>query len=505
MWRCELENFLRSFAARWQSTGTARHSDGRLSGWSEGSFRARRDDAGGSRVQACISRVGFLRHLEAHMMTFNNKKAKMLKTEPVASSLASSGLPVFFVCVSLLAVLTGCTQLDSSSEPPAITADLFEHHYIADDMPTAPGWGYGVASQADFDQDDDLDFAFGVRGDSVYWFEHESSENWTRHTVGPLPIRTLGGAAMDVDGDGWKDIVIGGYWYRNPQNPQVSRFEIYRYDDTIENEIHDVVTADVSGDGNLDVAVLGDAEGAYWYEVPAEPTADENWPRHTITMDVLEGNDAIHSGFFPKGIGDLDGDGDADVVLPDRWMENRSNGTEWIERSLPFGKRGPWGLSSRSWITDLDEDGDNDIVVVDSDQTDSRVAWLENDGASSPSFTAHMLPQEATGTRGSFHSLSVADFNGDGRPDIFAVEQEDQSIFPEGAGPRWYIWENLAEDEIRFEERVIYDDSLGGHDAIVGDVDGDGDPDITSKIWKIWSGNANNGNVHVDYLENELE
>lgn len=411
----------------------------------------------------------------------------------------------YFLGVCLLVILPSCTALDRNPAPTAISSDLFEHHFIADDMPTAPGWGYGAASQADFDRDGDLDFVFGVRGDSVYWFEYNSSDNWTRHTVGPLPIRTLGGAAMDVDGDGWKDIVIGGYWYRNPQDPQTSTFEIYQYDDTIEDEIHDIVTADISGDGDLDVAVLGDDEGAYWYEVPAEPGKNENWSRHTITMAVLEENDAIHSGFYPNGIDDLDGDGDADVVLPDRWLENRSAGMEWVAHSLPFGKRGPWGLSSRSWIIDMDKDGDNDIVAVDSDQTDSRVAWLENDGEPSPTFTAHMLPQEAPGTRGSFHSLSVADFNADGKPDIFAVEQEDQSIFPEGAGPRWYIWENITEDDIRFEERTIYDGSLGGHDAVVGDVDGDGDLDITSKIWKIWSGNANNGRIHVDYLENLLE
>jgi hypothetical protein len=48
---------------------------------------------------------------------------------------------------------------------------------------------------------------------------------------------------------------------------------------------------------------------------------------------------------------------------------------------------------------------------------------------------------------------------------------------------------------------VIFDGRLGGHDAVIGDVDGDGDVDIASKIWKRWDGNANEGREHLDLLE----
>ena len=131
-------------------------------------------------------------------------------------------------------------------------------------------------------------------------------------------------------------------------------------------------------------------------------------------------NDHIHSGFYPAGINDLDGDGDNDLVLPDRWLENTGEGKSWTKHGLPFGKRGPFGLSSRSWITDLDGDGDNDIVMTDSDQQASRIAWLENHGDTPPQFTAHFLPMTAPGIRGSFHSLFVGDLDKDGDPDIIA-------------------------------------------------------------------------------------
>jgi len=398
-------------------------------------------------------------------------------------------------------VFGSCGSVNVSG--PQVGTGLFEHHYVVNDLPGDRDWGYGTPALADFDSDGDLDYAFGVREENIYWFETVENGEWKRHVAGPLPIRTLGGMALDVDGDMWSDIVIGGYWYRNTQNPRDQRFEVYRFDSEIQQEIHDIVAADIDGDGHLDVVMSGDHEGTFWYRIPARPLQDVDWEKTTVTLDALTEHDAIHAGFFPKGVGDLDGDMDPDLVMPDRWYENRNSGQEWQRHPLPFGKRGPWGLSSRSWILDLDEDGDADIVMTDCDQQASRAAWLENHGESPPTFTSHFLPMTAPGIRGSFHSLAVGDFDGDGDQDIFTCDQEDDSILPEGAPPRWYIWENVSMGgRIEFRERVIFDGRLGGHDALVGDVDADGDLDIFSKVWNLWPENGNGGREHGDFLEN---
>ena len=385
-----------------------------------------------------------------------------------------------------------------------IGEDMFQHHYITQDLPGETDWGYGCPALADFDNDGDLDYAYsGAEG--LYWFENLGKHDWEMHKAGVMPIKQLGATSHDVDKDGWEDIIIGRYWYRNTQDPRQEAFVRYEYDEGIESNIHDIVIADVDGDNEGELIITGDQEGVFWYDIPAEPNHDVAWQKTVITLDVLTDRDQMHAGFFPNGVDDLDGDGDKDLVLPDRWLENTGHGKAWQKHPIPFGKRGPWGLSSRSWIIDLNGDGYNDIVMADCDQVCSRIAWLENQGTNPPEFTTHFLPMTATGIRGSFHSLFVGDFDKDGDSDIFSCDQEDDSIFPEGAYPRWYIWENVSSDNcIRFEERVIFDGKLGGHDALVGDVDGDGDLDIFSKVWNLWPGNANNGKEHADYLENKL-
>jgi hypothetical protein len=404
-------------------------------------------------------------------------------------------------------ILTSACQGPKAGEQAhesSIDEGLFQHHYITRDLPGETDWGYGCPALADFDKDGDLDYAFsGALG--LYWFENKGTVDWEMHVVGTMPLKQLGATSFDVDKDGWEDIIIGRYWYRNNQNPREEPFIRYQYDERVESNIHDIVIADVDGDGSGDLIITGENEGVFWYQIPADPNGDMEWNRTSITLDVLRSKDHIHAGFFPKGVDDLDGDGDKDLVLPDRWMENSNNGLSWEKHPLPFGKRGPYGLSSRSWIVDLDRDGDNDIVMTDCDQVCSRAAWLENHGDNPPTFTSHFLPMTAPGIRGSFHSLYVGDIDQDGDDDIFTCDQEDDSIFPEGATPRWYIWENISSNGcIQFEEKVILDAKIGGHDALVGDVDGDGDLDIFSKVWNLWPGNPNGGMEHADYLENKI-
>ena len=138
----------------------------------------------------------------------------------------------------------------------------------------------------------------------------------------------------------------------------------------------------------------------------------------------------------------------------------------------------------------MDGDGDNDFVQAEADNPDSRVAWFENDGHGE--WTCHII--KGRGDQQDYHSLVVADFDQDGDMDVFS-----------GGGPlsgmphKCYIWENKAGSgnkpvsEMWIEHLIVEKQC---HEAVGGDVDGDGDIDLCFKPWST-------GNDHY-YLRNML-
>jgi len=106
----------------------------------------------------------------------------------------------------------------------------FRHHFIDRTLPVADKLvgDYGLTALVDLDRDGDLDFVLGGRPFSpsqLYWFEFQGADRWVRHLVGTNYLSDVGLAALDVDRDGWPDLVCSGVWYRNPGKPRELPFE----------------------------------------------------------------------------------------------------------------------------------------------------------------------------------------------------------------------------------------------------------------------------------------
>ena len=369
----------------------------------------------------------------------------------------------------------------------------FRHHMVDDAL---PGGGWGQTALVDIDRDGDLDFITARSGGDVRWYRFDGrKKGWKLFVIGKRSPSEVGGVTLDVDGDGRLDVVVGGGWYRQPETPTAGVWSRHLFDPKLRG-VHDVHAADIDGDGRTDVITMSDRGDVRYYTI-ARPDPTEPWTPHRI-------GDPVHAGL---NVGDIDGDGDIDVVRSQIWFENVKKGKEWKAHAfcgIPWADRKDvsfYYLATRSWVADINRDGRKDIVLTEAEFSGARIAWFEapEDPKAVP-WKAHILPQAGNEKRGPYHSLQLADFDLDGDLDIFSGEMERFGHPPH----RWFIWENKRGDGSVFVEHVILAKELGTHETVAGDVDQDGDIDLVGKLWSPVPKNGNKGRNHVDYLENLL-
>jgi len=361
---------------------------------------------------------------------------------------------------------------------------------------TLPENNYAQTALADLDNDGRLEYVVGQQYGDIFWYKHHAPDRWTRHLLGQNSPSDVGGVAHDVDGDGWIDFVAGGAWYRNSRDPDVP-FTRVAFDPELKG-VHDVVAADIDGDGIAEILTMSDQNDLRWYKIPEDPA--EPWPVQHIWAPV-------HAGI---SVGDINSNGHLDIVRTDIWLENvNGDGTSWVEHAIgpntpPPPDFQPYFAFNATYnvVLDMNGNGKNDIVFTDAEIPGGKIWWMENLDGSGTVWQRHDIyvwdPVKEP-RRGAYHSLFTGDLDGDGDIDIITCEME--AVGGEGT-PRWYIWENLDGRGGAWQEHVILDANLGGHATVVGDVTGNGRLDIISKPWRAQETNAVGGKTYVCFLEN---
>lgn len=258
-----------------------------------------------------------------------------------------------------------------------------------------PG-SYDVAL-ADFDADGDLDVAasswrFGNRFD---WFENVgvpgNGSQWVRHEIEGMIGETRAIAVADFNRDGKPDLLgtsrTGNQivWYANSGKPAAEPWKKTIIDGKTVAPAHGH-PVDLDGDGDLDVvmafgiaaAVAGNSPDSHqiaWYENIGRLGLGADWKKHTIAASFPQGFEAV--------AGDLDGDGDQDVVATGwsphgqlAWFENLGEPAgAWKQHAI----KPRWPNAVTVILADLDHDGRLDIAAT-AERGANELRWWRNEG-----------------------------------------------------------------------------------------------------------------------------
>ncbi|MEX2592749.1 MAG: malectin domain-containing carbohydrate-binding protein [Anditalea sp.] len=286
---------------------------------------------------------------------------------------------------------------------------------------------------------------------------------WTEQVIGSeVAYRSPHIFSEDLDGDGFKDIVTGAWWYKNPGTPGGTWIK-----KVIGNPMNNMsLIHDFDNDGDPDI--FG-TQGTYISSKMAWAQNDGNG-NFTIHTNIPDGTSTYHETFMAgAAIGNYNDVDNIQIAVIWNGAESANSPVQML--TVPTDPvNQTWGLTSISPDSygedisagDIDGDGDLDLFQAGN--------WLRNDNGTWTTFSTSLtLPSH-------FDRNALADLDNNGSLDGIVSQI--------GNGEEIFWFKPPIDPTNSWTKETIGSDIDGGLSLNLVDMDGDGDPDIVSGEWK---------------------
>jgi hypothetical protein len=303
-------------------------------------------------------------------------------------------------------------------------------------------------------------------------------------------------AIGDIDGDGKPDMAVVNYMsntvsvYRNISSSGSISSGSFATQVTFATGTQPVSVAigDIDGDGKADLAVANNSSNSV--SVLRNTSSSGSITSGSFAAQVTF---ATGTSPFSVAIGDIDGDGKPDlaVTIPIANIVSvfRNTGSSGSITSVSFATQVTFLTGSNPCsvvIGDIDGDGKRDMVVANSSA--STISVFRNTGSIGNIAAGSFATQVTFVTGTNPQSVAIGDMDGDGKPDLAVANQGSDNVS--------VLRNTCSSGSITsgsFAAQVTFSTGSQPVSVAIGDIDGDGKPDMAV---------ANQGSNTVSVLRN---